>query len=722
MAACPHRRLVYVPSETDPELLAEVCLDCHVVLGVSGPDDPELRAIGESLGDPDPEENPGRASHRRGQHDYEVWVSWKPEWKAKVRALDQHHARQKGSDLFRIPKFDVSARLLGHEPKLKHPWVDPPWWRPNPPPVSFANWHRGGQWDREDYTLFALTPEGHEELRKGILDYPTRDMALGLVDYSVLEPRPGFGREGRQVAIKFIAVGPEYRRQGIGAALWRELERLWPGALFPVSSGLTPGGAALRKSVGRNPADPRRRRAERAGRTGDPAELVRAAQERLRLGEQVDPWEFVPISYTFLEAWKLGKKGRVEAYRHQAFKPIPPPWVNLDLLSNEKFYVAPCSYPLAAPAGIYSIGMGTEEEQRLHLEAIEEWRNLGAIVVRLEFEAERVHLAEGHGAHRPVLERTGECPYCRWIDAYRWRVLIKDKDVRRAMTAAEGWSGWEHQDVLLPTQWDWARIMKKKGTRWKNPMDPRRRRAERAETGGVEEIVRILQARVRAGQLDEWPLWQAEFLSRPLSPEDGSHEVDTRYSFYPFEITGTDWGRNDPRTVQLNRALRIVLGDRTWGGPYNPHEPPHDEAWAEGGYLADARGPAGSVAFQEEPPWVIVMPEGNLELSDLQEDTVRRYFEAGPEWEHDALPDPAFADPGEGEVEAARWDLRTKAFEHVPWAVDLLEWLRRFSTIEYITVLGGWAVYAAWPPPDFFPPWQQVELALVSSFLGGPPL
>jgi ribosomal protein S18 acetylase RimI-like enzyme len=171
------------------------------------------------------------------------------------------------------------------------------------PPISFSNWHMGGQWDREDYTLFALTPEGHEELQRGILDHPTRDMTLGLVDYSVLEPRPGFGREGRQVAIKFVAVGPEHRRQGVGTALWRELERLYPDATFPVHSGLTPPGAALRRSVGHNPLrrnhDESRRRLERTvrGQGGHVArealarEEARAGVKRTMSGKILGQWE-----------------------------------------------------------------------------------------------------------------------------------------------------------------------------------------------------------------------------------------------------------------------------------------------------------------------------------------------------------------------------------------------------------------------------------------------
>ncbi len=56
MNDCDHRTRMFVPSEDDPELMADLCLKCHKVLGFSGPDDPELAEIGDGLGDPDPEE------------------------------------------------------------------------------------------------------------------------------------------------------------------------------------------------------------------------------------------------------------------------------------------------------------------------------------------------------------------------------------------------------------------------------------------------------------------------------------------------------------------------------------------------------------------------------------------------------------------------------------------------------------------------------------------
>jgi len=47
---------MFVPSEDDPDVMADVCLLCNTVLGVVIPGDPELEEIGDSLGDPEGDE------------------------------------------------------------------------------------------------------------------------------------------------------------------------------------------------------------------------------------------------------------------------------------------------------------------------------------------------------------------------------------------------------------------------------------------------------------------------------------------------------------------------------------------------------------------------------------------------------------------------------------------------------------------------------------------
>jgi hypothetical protein len=47
---------MFVPKEDDPEVMAQLCLQCHEILSVVFPGDGELEDIGHSLGDPDPED------------------------------------------------------------------------------------------------------------------------------------------------------------------------------------------------------------------------------------------------------------------------------------------------------------------------------------------------------------------------------------------------------------------------------------------------------------------------------------------------------------------------------------------------------------------------------------------------------------------------------------------------------------------------------------------
>ena len=50
MSACPHDKLVSIPSEDDPQTMALVCRLCHKVVDVFRTDD--LGAEGDDLGDP----------------------------------------------------------------------------------------------------------------------------------------------------------------------------------------------------------------------------------------------------------------------------------------------------------------------------------------------------------------------------------------------------------------------------------------------------------------------------------------------------------------------------------------------------------------------------------------------------------------------------------------------------------------------------------------------
>lgn len=56
MSECQHKKVMAVPLEDDPDQLAMICLQCETVLYTYGPDDPELEAEGDSLGDPEGDE------------------------------------------------------------------------------------------------------------------------------------------------------------------------------------------------------------------------------------------------------------------------------------------------------------------------------------------------------------------------------------------------------------------------------------------------------------------------------------------------------------------------------------------------------------------------------------------------------------------------------------------------------------------------------------------
>jgi hypothetical protein len=65
---------------------------------------------------------------------YEVWVSYRQGSKMPVLATSANDARAQGAEFFRVPAFNLTVRSLeaSDKPKLKHPWVDPPYWRRNP--------------------------------------------------------------------------------------------------------------------------------------------------------------------------------------------------------------------------------------------------------------------------------------------------------------------------------------------------------------------------------------------------------------------------------------------------------------------------------------------------------------------------------------------------------------------------------------------------------------
>lgn len=273
------------------------------------------------------------------------------------------------------------------------------------------------------------------------------------------------------------------------------------------------------RSLSWNPGDEGIRRRERSLHEGaSPEEKAAFSRARQRRGEDVAPWELFPVSYVFLEAYREFSSyykpgglrqpnepipnvtGRVEAHRLEAFRPwLPGP------KATERFYVVPCSYPLAPPIGIREPGDGRSQEAHEHLRSIEEWRERGAVVVELDMpyhdcddpdvatcgNCERswcdrcdpvavswgCHWCHGRGWSDAELPKfaasqrsVGEhyAGWLEWIRAYRWRVLVWEHELRRALSKSGVWSGWGSQQILIPEQWEWARVQKKVKKRWKN--------------------------------------------------------------------------------------------------------------------------------------------------------------------------------------------------------------------------------------------------------------
>lgn len=58
--ACPHTTRMFIPTVNDPDVLVDQCQLCGEYLGVTGPGDPGLKMMGDSIGDGEPQdEEPG---------------------------------------------------------------------------------------------------------------------------------------------------------------------------------------------------------------------------------------------------------------------------------------------------------------------------------------------------------------------------------------------------------------------------------------------------------------------------------------------------------------------------------------------------------------------------------------------------------------------------------------------------------------------------------------
>ncbi len=281
--------------------------------------------------------------------------------------------------------------------------------------------------------------------------------------------------------------------------------------------------------------------------------------------------------------------------------------------------------------------------------------------------------------------------------------------------------------------------------RYRHNVDPRLRELERAVSAGDEDaIAPLLAARLRAGEVTREDLKRAEFFSSPWLTVLGN--LFPAYNWHPIDWDPhppgpvPEWVWPDPVTLTYWRALYDVLGDDDWHPPWiflreaKTHPPNSPVLFTDGFSVFETGGDVNHAPFEIQ--WIAEPEHGYQEIGQVQQ--VLKYIDDAP----DGLSDRDLLVAGRqegfhfhvqenleyfGDV-AGKYFVRREAFKHVRWAVDLLAWLRRNSTVEYISLLGGWDPlashpHAPWPPPSHHTGvWQQRELELVRSWLGGSPL
>lgn len=253
----------------------------------------------------------------------------------------------------------------------------------------------------------------------------------------------------------------------------------------------------------RRNADPQSRRAERAAAaSGSPEDMVRAAHQRRRRGEHVDPWELNPISYVFLQAYELGPDGRVEATWKQApayGKPTQRFYVGSGMgmrPDRVEQYVNQGFIPIPTTSTAWRSGDRRSDPMTLEGVAgrfgVPGWRIAEANLSDLRFRApnwdyERFFdLINDPGFHGNEWTASGES---QWgPDVWGLTLEIPPRYPMDILTGTNlagagpggGGGGW----LLQPARFTSARLMKRYGKhrdRWKNPPNPVPRPGDRIE-------------------------------------------------------------------------------------------------------------------------------------------------------------------------------------------------------------------------------------------------
>lgn len=274
----------------------------------------------------------------------------------------------------------------------------------------------------------------------------------------------------------------------------------------------------------RNPDDDMRR-LQREAEAGDPTARLRyltaarrhglqlqpweEAELRQAAGEDVAPWELIPLSYVFVQAYLMDHPD--EAYRplHGHGQAIQG---RVSAVTNggeaQNFYVVSHMYPfhVGGTLGLfrdferYQSGRGAvPDNMRIHLDQIQRARELGMIVLAGRY-------PPGHGPQHGT-----DC-FCH---AQQFVVLGRANDFRHHRS--------DRVQRLLPRIYQSARIMTRRGRRWENNPsgDENLRRLERqAAEGDARAQAELDRLRLRLGQRELRRTWTADLIE-PLRDEFG---------------------------------------------------------------------------------------------------------------------------------------------------------------------------------------------------------
>lgn len=308
--------------------------------------------------------------------------------------------------------------------------------------------------------------------------------------------------------------------------------------------------------------------------------------------------------------------------------------------------------------------------------------------------------------------------------------------------------------------------------------DPRLRHLERLVAAGQANPAELVVARLRAGMITVNAIRWAELFSRPIPPpwvqsSYNWHPIswwleEIRPDLEPFVRENMPRLAQSPTTLQINVMLQAVLdgfrgrvpviqgfGGRRRLAPVGDTPESVDRwAWRHGFVVSDTGGPDNHPPFEVQ--WVNDPDSGDdaegRRVRGAQARLLTAFLAAKPDgWtkhDEDRASDPRVMDRWSWD-DAAAWFVRTQAFIGNVEALKLLGWLRYHSTTNYFEVLSTYAMAPFWSVATYVfstdpegiaprtvseaPRWQlpagaidvpygEVELDLVRTLLGGPPL